>query len=270
MSLQTLIDKSVEKMGAGIHPVVKASAIEMIRRAYNEGIFVKITHGYRSMEEQAALYGQGRSSYVYNGKQYGNKKAVKVTNAKPGSSYHNFGLAIDFVLTNKDGTAAYWTVNDKWRRVAEIAKGLGFVWGGDWSSFKDNPHLEMTGGLTTSHLRAGHKPDISIKYTAVGSVTDKKEEEDMSGTFSPSTPILKERAQTVLSRFSNKPTGALDKAWADKLKKDELTDSDMIGLIYNAVYNSHIGNIEVIDQLKKENQELKERIEKLENPEGLQ
>ncbi|WP_144474262.1 peptidoglycan-binding protein [Bacillus pumilus] len=147
IGLQTLIDRSVRNMGAGIHSVVKESAIEMIKQAYKEGIFVQITSGYRSFAEQNKLYAQGRTA---SGK--------IVTNAKGGQSNHNYGLAIDYVLLSADGKKALWTVNEKWRRVAQIGKSLGFSWGGDWKSFKDYPHLEMMGGMTLSQLQAGKCP----------------------------------------------------------------------------------------------------------------
>lgn len=157
MSLQTLLDKSIKNMGSGIHPVVKESALELIRRAYKEGIYLFITHGYRSNAQQNELYSQGRRGIA--------GESI-VTNAPAGSSYHNYGLAIDFVLTNEAGTATYWTVNDKWKRAAQIGKSLGFSWGGDWTGgFKDFPHLEMTGGLTTKQLKAGKKPNLSLKFT---------------------------------------------------------------------------------------------------------
>lgn len=172
MSVQKLIDKSVKNMGAGMHPTVKAAAIELIRRAYAEGIYIFITQGHRTYEEQAAIYGQGRSSYVYKGKQYGQPGKSKVSNAKPGYSNHNFGVAIDYVLTNKEGTATTWEVNKDWKRVAAIAKKLGFAWGGDWTSFKDYPHLEMTGGLSTSQMRAGKKPNIKTSFTPIKGATE--------------------------------------------------------------------------------------------------
>jgi peptidoglycan L-alanyl-D-glutamate endopeptidase CwlK len=163
VSLQTLLDRSVKKMGSGINSMVKASALEMIRRAYKEGIYVQISAGYRSMEEQAALYGQSRF-YSYKGKDYSNLAKPNVTNAKPGQSFHNFGLAVDFFLVTEDGKTALWMVNTKWRRVADIGKELGFKWGGDWSGFKDYPHLEMTGGLSYSQLQAGKRPTLSLKF----------------------------------------------------------------------------------------------------------
>ncbi|MFP3510845.1 M15 family metallopeptidase [Peribacillus sp. SIMBA_075] len=162
VALRTLLDLSVKKMGKGMNPVVKASALEMVERAYNEGITVQISAGYRSLEEQANLYGQGRV-YSYNGKNYSNLAKPIVTNAKPGQSYHNFGLAIDFFIVSDDGKKAIWTVNSKWQRVAAIGKELGFIWGGDWISFRDYPHLEMTGGLSYKQLQAGKKPHLTFK-----------------------------------------------------------------------------------------------------------
>lgn len=162
VALRTLLDRSVKKMGNGINPVVKASALEMVERAYTEGINVQISAGHRSLEEQAALYGQGRV-YSYNGKNYSNLAKPIVTNAKPGQSFHNYGLAIDFFIVSDDGKRVIWTVNSKWQRVAAIGKDLGFKWGGDWSSFKDYPHLEMTGGLSFTQLQAGKEPHLTFK-----------------------------------------------------------------------------------------------------------
>ncbi|MFD9626963.1 peptidoglycan-binding protein [Peribacillus muralis] len=163
VTLQTLLDRSVKKMGGGINSVVKASALEMIKRAYKEGIYVQISSGYRSMEEQAALYGQGRL-YSYNGKIYSKITKPKVTQAKPGQSIHNYGYAIDYFLVSDDGKTALWTVNEKWRRVAAIGKELGFKWGGDWTGFKDYPHLEMTGGLSFTQLQSGKRPILTLKF----------------------------------------------------------------------------------------------------------
>ncbi|MEC0282336.1 peptidoglycan-binding protein [Terribacillus saccharophilus] len=161
VSLDNLLHRSEKNMGSGMNAIVKKTALEVIRRAYKEGINVQISSGVRSMTEQAVIYGKGRSSYVYKGKQYGNPDAAKVSNAKPGYSIHNFGLAVDYFLTNEEGTKAIWSVNSQWRRVATIAKSLGFAWGGDWSGFKDNPHLEMTGGLSTAQLRDGKRPSLT-------------------------------------------------------------------------------------------------------------
>ncbi|MER2293971.1 MAG: M15 family metallopeptidase [Desemzia incerta] len=137
-----------------MNPVVKESALELINRAYKEGIYVQISSGFRSFTDQNALYAQGRT-----------KSGNIVTNARGGYSNHNFGLAVDYFLVSDDGSKALWTVNDKWKRVAAIGKELGFSWGGDWESFPDYPHLEMTGGLSTAQLRAGQKPRLVSKVS---------------------------------------------------------------------------------------------------------
>ncbi|MEK4669131.1 MULTISPECIES: peptidoglycan-binding protein [unclassified Niallia] len=137
MSVEILKEKAIKRMGAGMKALVLTKVLEIIEQAYKEGIYVLITDGYRSKAEQDALYAQGRT-----------KPGKIVTNAKGGQSNHNFGIAVDFCLTNEKGTIANYTVNSNWRRVAAIAKSKGFEWGGDWKGFVDNPHLEYTGKIT--------------------------------------------------------------------------------------------------------------------------
>ncbi|WP_375090044.1 peptidoglycan-binding protein [Peribacillus sp. RS7] len=234
VALRTLLDRSVKKMGTRMNPVVKASALEMIERAYNEGIYVQISAGHRSLEEQAALYGQGRV-YSYNGKNYSNLAKPNVTNAKPGQSYHNFGLAIDFFTVSDDGKKANWTVNSKWQRVAAIGKDLGFKWGGDWSSFKDYPHLEMTGGLSYSQLQAGKEPHLTFKFektdipktskgdTYIISIQNTlnsryKAAISVDGFYGPETrSALIKAIQTELNKQFNKKL-AVDGKWGPKTK----------------------------------------------------
>lgn len=152
VKLQTLLDRSNKNMASGTHAVVRETALEVIKRAYKEGINVQISEGHRSYARQNDLYAQGRT-----------KPGNIVTNARGGQSWHNFGIAVDYFLTTSDGSKAVWTVNNNWRRVAQIAKNLGFEWGGDWTSFKDYPHLQMTGGYTLAQLRNGAKPKLTSK-----------------------------------------------------------------------------------------------------------
>lgn len=139
----------------GLHPAVLAAANALIERSYAHGVPIMITQGLRTIAEQDGLYAQGRTA-----------AGSIVTNARGGYSYHNFGLAIDFALLLPNGSSVSWDMNrdgdnDKtsdWLEVIQEAKALGFEWGGDWSSFKDYPHLQMSFGLNTAQLRAGVKP----------------------------------------------------------------------------------------------------------------
>lgn len=168
VALEELIRRSVNRVGA-VHPSLREYTIELIKRCYQEGILVQISSGFRSNEDQAYIYGQGRPNYIWNGKVYGSKGSI-VSNAPPGTSIHNYGLAIDYFLVSDDGNKSLWTVNEKWKRVATIAKSMGFEWGGDWKSFKDYPHLQYNKGLTIAQLKAGHRP-VFLPLKAVESVT---------------------------------------------------------------------------------------------------
>lgn len=149
IGLKELLEKADVKL-KGVHPVVAAKARQLIEQAYKEGINVIITQGLRTIEEQNELYAQGRT-----------KLGKIVTNAKGGDSYHNYGLAIDFALMNPDGSIS-WNVDEKWKRVAQIGKSLGFEWGGDWKDFKDYPHFQYTFGLSLADLRAGKRPPQQV------------------------------------------------------------------------------------------------------------
>lgn len=85
-----------------------------------------------------------------------------MTNAKAGESLHNYGLAIDFALRLKDGSVIWDMEYDgngngktDWMEVVEIAKDLGFQWGGDWANFPDYPHLQIDFGLSIRDLKRG-------------------------------------------------------------------------------------------------------------------
>lgn len=138
----------------GLHPVVDAKQRELVEKTNAIGISILITDGYRSTEEQDAIYEQGRTS-----------EGDIVTNARGGDSYHNYGLAIDFALITTRGEVVWDMEYDgngngrsDWMEVVEVAKQLGFTWGGDWANFPDYPHLQMDFGLTIRDLKRGKRP----------------------------------------------------------------------------------------------------------------
>ncbi|MEK3826193.1 M15 family metallopeptidase [Paenibacillus sp. FSL K6-1558] len=141
----------------GLHPAVAESEGVLVRMAARRGIEVVITHGYRSVEEQDALFAQGRSS-----------SGNIVTNARGGESYHNYGLAIDFALRTPDGDIVWDMERDDngngkadWMEVVDLAKELGFTWGGDWTNFPDYPHLQMDFDLSIRDLKRGKRPPLA-------------------------------------------------------------------------------------------------------------
>ena len=132
----------------------------------------RFAYTLRSFNEQSALYAQGRTKlFDARGNRIG-----KVTNADAGQSIHNYGLALDIILlvdndNNKTfESASYDMVADfdkdrkaDWMEVVNILKSNGWVWGGDWKSFKDAPHFQKDFGYTWRQLKAKYdKKDFIV------------------------------------------------------------------------------------------------------------
>ncbi len=152
MSVEKLKQEAIERMGSGMKTIVKEKVLDIIEKAYAEGIYVLITSGHRTVAEQNKLFAKSRTTSQLRALGItgveGKPNEKKVTNAYGTLSNHTQGIAVDFCLTDKTATKSYWVVNKDWKRVAAIAKSMGFAWGGDWKGFVDNPHLEYTGNIT--------------------------------------------------------------------------------------------------------------------------
>jgi hypothetical protein len=123
-----------------LHPKLRYLAAYFINEVEKVlGKRLKITDGFRTFEEQNKLYAKGRTV-----------AGTKVTNAKGGHSYHNYGLAFDCYFT-KNGVVDFSKPINK--EVAAIGQELGLEWGGGWKSLKDYPHFQLTKG-TVSQLLA--------------------------------------------------------------------------------------------------------------------
>jgi peptidoglycan L-alanyl-D-glutamate endopeptidase CwlK len=150
-------DKVSIERAQQLHPDVREEAINLItevEKGFPPNLAVRIVQGLRTIEEQNALYAKGRTA-----------PGAIVTNAKGGSSFHNYGLAIDFaILVDKDGNGTYdelsWDIkkdNDKdgvadWLEVVKVFEAAGWEWGGKWHSIKDYPHVQKTFGHTWQTL----------------------------------------------------------------------------------------------------------------------
>lgn len=141
-----------------LHPKIRAEVIQLIDKAEEQmpGVAIRIVQGLRTFQEQHELYAKGRT-----------KPGPRVTNSKGGQSYHNYGLAIDFALMyDRDNNGTYevlsWDIvkdfdrdgESDWMEVVDIFEQAGYVWGGRFTSIKDNPHLEKAFGLNWRSLLA--------------------------------------------------------------------------------------------------------------------
>ncbi|MDD2465646.1 MAG: M15 family metallopeptidase [Desulfobulbus sp.] len=135
-----------------LHPRVRQAVVQVQTSLNGEGIPFKVFEAFRFPQRQADLYAQGRS-----------KPGRIVTYAKPWSSYHQYGMAVDFVLyENKswswdDSTAAkkQW-----WRRLHELGRQYGLM-----PLDFEVPHLQVA-GTSSSALKQGRYPDGSDEIWA--------------------------------------------------------------------------------------------------------
>lgn len=136
--LMSLRPKSNTARPQSLTPLVERKANDVLAEMKSLGHEMRIVEGFRSIERQNQLYAQGRT----------NPGSI-VTNAKAGESFHNYGVAVDFVF-RKEG---YNATEQQWRLFGLVGKKHGFEWGGDWVGFIDRPHLEMRLGYTLSDFQ---------------------------------------------------------------------------------------------------------------------
>lgn len=156
------MDDRTEKTIATLHPAVqpkfRAFMVAAQELAEIKGLEYRGISGLRSMEEQARIYAQGRTT-----------PGRIVSNAKPGSSFHNFGLAMDCGVFKKNGARFDYldktspATADRFHRLAgAMAKAHGLRWGGTFRNFEDIPHFELDTPLTLAELRDRHARGIPL------------------------------------------------------------------------------------------------------------
>ena len=126
-----------------LHPKVRKDFRDFIEEC--EQVFditIRIVQGLRTFEQQDALYNIGRTVKGENATPKHPMGDV-VTNSPGGSSYHNFGLAVDIVPIT--GKKEDWNYN--FMKLVNIGSQWNITWGGNFpGSFKDYDHFEAKCG----------------------------------------------------------------------------------------------------------------------------
>jgi len=127
-----------------LHPVVREAVIQVVKSLNDDGIQFKVFEAFRFPERQADLFSQGRT-----------KPGNIVTYAQPWYSYHQYGLAVDFVLFEN----GKWNWDDStaekkqwWKRMHELGKKYGLI-----PLDFETPHLQVS-GTSSNALSHGHYP----------------------------------------------------------------------------------------------------------------
>jgi len=120
------------------HPYLQTRwpmVLEMYRAIMRRDLF--LTSTYRSPETQARLYAQGRTAPG---------QIVTSIDGTLRKSFHNyfpsraFDVCVDADLS--DAVKPSWK-EELYEPLGYIAHKVGLAWGGEWTSFRDMPHLQI-------------------------------------------------------------------------------------------------------------------------------
>jgi peptidoglycan LD-endopeptidase CwlK len=129
------------------------SAINVLRKCLKQKLPIHILWGSRTLEQQDLLYRFGRTLH-----------GSIITHRRPGYSAHNFGLALDFCLSEGtrlltwDECFADPEKHKMWFRVVQIFEAEGWESGWRWPSFEPG-HMQKLMGHTIGELHVSYKQD---------------------------------------------------------------------------------------------------------------
>jgi hypothetical protein len=127
----------------GLHPTVQQLADALLAQIAAESLSVRMGFTFRTIEQQNQLFDQGRTT-----------PGPIVTNARGGESLHNFGLAFDVLMFNKEGGYISNDSDASYAAAGRLGQGLGLTWGGAWLSPFDPSHFQFTDGLSLQQVQA--------------------------------------------------------------------------------------------------------------------
>lgn len=145
LSLDAVPDPNMRRADrASLHPAIREAVRHLEISFNNEGLPFRVFEAYRSPQRQAWLYAQGRT-----------RSGNRVTDAQAWQSYHQYGLAVDFVLWLNNT----WSWSDSgiyrryWTRLHDLGRQVGLE-PLSWEA----PHLQVA-GLRLADLQRGVYPD---------------------------------------------------------------------------------------------------------------
>ena len=122
-----------------IHPELVARITRVLDALSALGFPMRITDGVRTMEQQAAIYAQGRTTpgriVTYaDGVTHRSNHQVKAD---------GYGHAVDCAFVGSDGDPS-WAESWPWNAYGACVVAVGLTWGGNWRGKKrDRPHCEL-------------------------------------------------------------------------------------------------------------------------------
>lgn len=127
----------------GVHPELVEKVTRILQAMELLGFPMMVTEGLRSEQRQQQLYAQGRTIPGKIVTHLDGKVRKSNHQAKP----DGYGHAVDCAfLVDIDGDGPddpSWAERHPWALFGAMAKSQGLIWGGDWKTLRDRPHVEM-------------------------------------------------------------------------------------------------------------------------------
>jgi len=145
-----------------LYPPFAEQIQDFNRKIEESELHAYLFESYRSFERQEELYGQGREKR--DGVWVVVNSSKIVTKAKPGRSFHAYGIASDYVFDgNPQKQGIQWTWDDAdatkpgkqplpWMKLGELGESCGLQWAGRWETFREFPHFQNDYGFKINDL----------------------------------------------------------------------------------------------------------------------
>jgi hypothetical protein len=185
---------------SGVRPELQSAVERMRANLKAQGIDIDIVQGERTASDQAQLYAQGRTA-----------PGPIVTYAKPGSSRHETGEAVDVVPTSLKGTKNWSPDNPIWDKVGAAARAAGLEWGGDWRH-RDRPHVQLAGARRGGAVASNASPNDL--YQIVRNIESSNGQDTRISSAGAAGPmqVVPETAREIARKLGDKnfPTNGSD------------------------------------------------------------
>lgn len=147
-----------------VDPTVANLSEKLIKELRGRNVIAVPYMGLRTVDHQNTLYCQSRDAATIEAeaarlkqkgcpyladqliKSQNVARGKKVTRVVGGLSWHNWGLAVDFYIATPGGMPIWDGQDPQYQILGEVAKSLGFRWGGDFRSLPDWGHIQLPQG----------------------------------------------------------------------------------------------------------------------------
>ena len=129
-----------------LYPPFLFRLIKGVKAARAAGFPIHVFESYRSPERQSELYAQGRTA-----------PGRIVTRARPGRTWHNYGIAADLVLFI-DGKWT-WEHEDMYVKAAPYLEACGLQWQGRSTKFVELVHYQLPVETSIYEIESLYKTD---------------------------------------------------------------------------------------------------------------